>query len=98
MVTVGHYAGMKELRSEAYTDGFWCRRIIQTGPSTQIAVRHDYVLHLNKTAILLTPRLSRNVARHNLCISLQTHKIERLRPKFNPLPRNGRLPNFFNVS
>jgi len=61
MDTVDHYAGMKELRSEAYTDGFWCRRIIQTGPSPQIAVRHDYVLHLNETAILLI-RLSQNVA------------------------------------
>jgi hypothetical protein len=62
MDNVGHYAGMKELRSEAYTHGFWSRRIIETGPSPQIPVRHDYVLHLNETTILLIPRLLRNVA------------------------------------
>jgi len=72
MDTVGHYAGMKELRSEVYTDGLWYRRIIQTEPSPQIAVRHDYVLHLNETTILLTQRLSRNVAQQLVHIPADT--------------------------
>jgi len=72
MDTVGHYAGMKELRSEAYTHGFWCRRIIQTGPSPQIAVRHDYVLHLNERTILLIPRLSQIVVLQFLHIPVGT--------------------------
>jgi len=72
MDNVGHYAGMKEPRSEAYTHGFWRRRVIETGPSPKIPVRHDYELHLNKTTILLVPLLSRKVALQHVHIPIDT--------------------------
>jgi hypothetical protein len=72
MVTVGHYVGMKELRSEAYKHGFWCRSIIETGPLPKIPVRHDYVPHLKEAIILLIPRLLRNVALQFVHIPVDT--------------------------